>query len=107
MAGPVVDKTVADEALTRREEEEVLRLTGGGLSNKEIARELNLSMATVKQHVHTCWSNRICMTGCRRCGGCAMSRGWFRQRRHPDFLCRAPRRCANRPVPTSAAARAS
>jgi DNA-binding NarL/FixJ family response regulator len=45
------DNPLADEALTRREEE-VLRLIGGGLSNKEIARELNLSVATVKQHVH-------------------------------------------------------
>lgn len=30
----------------------MLRLIGGGLSNKEIARELSLSVATVKHHVH-------------------------------------------------------
>lgn len=41
----------AAEALTRREED-VLRLIGRGWSNKEIAQELNLSVATVKQHVH-------------------------------------------------------
>ncbi|MEO7496431.1 MAG: response regulator transcription factor [Massilia sp.] len=50
MAAPAANP-LADEALTRREEE-VLRLIGAGLSNKEIARELNLSVATVKQHVH-------------------------------------------------------
>jgi DNA-binding NarL/FixJ family response regulator len=37
--------------LTRREGE-VLQLIGTGLTNKEIARELDLSVATVKHHVH-------------------------------------------------------
>ena len=40
-----------EESLTRRESE-VLGLIGQGMSNKEIARELDLSVATVKHHVH-------------------------------------------------------
>ena len=37
--------------LTRRERE-VLLWVGGGMSNKEVARGLGLSVGTVKQHVH-------------------------------------------------------
>ncbi len=40
-----------DPGLTRRETE-VLQLIGQGLSNKEIGKELCLSVATVKHHVH-------------------------------------------------------
>jgi two-component system nitrate/nitrite response regulator NarL len=39
------------QQLTRREQE-VLRLLEGGLSNKEIARALDLQLSTVKNHVH-------------------------------------------------------
>lgn len=40
-----------DAPLTRREAD-VLQRIGRGLTNKEIARELDLSVATVKHHVH-------------------------------------------------------
>jgi DNA-binding NarL/FixJ family response regulator len=46
-----IEVRAANDSLTKREEE-VLRLIGRGMSNKEIARELSLSVATVKQHVH-------------------------------------------------------
>lgn len=48
---PRSDTSDVDYALTRRESE-VLHLLGLGLSNKEIGRELSLSVATVKHHVH-------------------------------------------------------
>lgn len=44
-------ETDPDEPLSHRESE-VLALMACGLSNKEIARELVLSVATVKNHVH-------------------------------------------------------
>jgi DNA-binding NarL/FixJ family response regulator len=45
------ESSVTEAALTRRESE-VLNLIGRGLTNKEIARELCLSTATIKHHVH-------------------------------------------------------
>jgi two-component system nitrate/nitrite response regulator NarL len=41
----------SQRALTRRERE-IVRLIGGGLSNKEIACELRIELPTVKNHVH-------------------------------------------------------
>ena len=43
--------TPNEDALTQRQSQ-VLRLLGRGFSNKEIARDLNLSLSTVKHHVH-------------------------------------------------------
>jgi DNA-binding NarL/FixJ family response regulator len=43
--------SLATQPLTRRESD-VLQLIGQGLSNKEIARRLCVSVATVKHHVH-------------------------------------------------------
>lgn len=42
----------AERRLTRREAE-ILQFLAQGLANKEIARELSLSVSTVKQHVHS------------------------------------------------------
>lgn len=49
--GPQSEASLSDPVLTRRERE-VLDLIGQGLSNKEIGTHLNLSVATVKHHVH-------------------------------------------------------
>jgi len=51
LGGQARPDDVEDPALTRRECA-VLQLIGRGLTNKEIARELDLSIATVKHHVH-------------------------------------------------------
>lgn len=45
------DKIFPTEMLTLRERE-LLHLIGRGFSNKQIARELQLSVATVKNHIH-------------------------------------------------------
>lgn len=51
-AAPAVAGRAAPEPLLTRREAEVLRLIGDARSNKEIARELSISVATVKHHVH-------------------------------------------------------
>jgi len=48
---PQPEESQSEPALTRRESE-VLELIGRGYSNKEIGKELCLSVATVKHHVH-------------------------------------------------------
>jgi two-component system, NarL family, nitrate/nitrite response regulator NarL len=49
---PAVNPWDPEDQLTRREHE-VLTLMSQGLSNKEIAKMLGLSVATVKNHVHS------------------------------------------------------
>jgi two-component system, NarL family, nitrate/nitrite response regulator NarL len=46
------DKSQLGERLTSREIQ-TLHLISQGLSNKDIARELGISVATVKNHVHS------------------------------------------------------
>jgi DNA-binding NarL/FixJ family response regulator len=46
------ERTVANGTLLTRREREIVRLIGDGLSNKEIARSLQIELATVKNHVH-------------------------------------------------------
>lgn len=48
---PCMPSPFLGEALTARECD-VLRELGNGLSNKEIARQLHLSVSTIKHHVH-------------------------------------------------------
>ncbi len=53
LAAQGLDRAPVAEAqpLTRREQE-ILRLVGAGLSNKDIARRLSISLGTTKTHVH-------------------------------------------------------
>jgi DNA-binding NarL/FixJ family response regulator len=46
-----LESAAAHSGLTAREQE-IVRLIGASLSNKEIARQLNISIATTKSHVH-------------------------------------------------------
>jgi two-component system, NarL family, nitrate/nitrite response regulator NarL len=46
------DRAASAPALTPRERE-IVHLIGAGLSNKEIARRLNIGVATTKSHVHS------------------------------------------------------
>jgi DNA-binding NarL/FixJ family response regulator len=48
---PARDPALPSPALTRRERQ-AAELIRGGLSDKEIARQLNISLATTKSHVH-------------------------------------------------------
>jgi DNA-binding NarL/FixJ family response regulator len=57
--------------LTSREKQ-ILQLLGNGFSNKEIARDLSLSVATVKNHVHNILGK---LQICRR----AEAARWFRR----------------------------
>jgi DNA-binding CsgD family transcriptional regulator len=43
---------LADEPPLTGREKEILRLVASGLQNKEIAREIGISVATVRNHVH-------------------------------------------------------
>lgn len=47
-----ITKSGPDEHLTPREIE-IVKMLRGGLSNREIAKELHLSVATIKNHVHS------------------------------------------------------
>ena len=50
--GRTMPESVEVPALTRREAH-VVRLLGAGLSNKEIARDLKIGVATIKTHMHS------------------------------------------------------
>jgi two-component system nitrate/nitrite response regulator NarL len=50
---PAAMPTEANNNELTRREGDVLRLLGRGFSNKEIARELDVSLGTVKHHVHS------------------------------------------------------
>jgi DNA-binding NarL/FixJ family response regulator len=65
------------QALTAREQE-VIRLVSSGLSNKEIARKLNIELSTTKSHVH----NVLGKLNLQRRGQVAF---WTRESESPRF----------------------
>lgn len=82
LAGMPVEQGVSDpaSALTRRERE-IVRLLELGQSNKEIARELRIEAATVRNHVH----NILGKLGARRRGEvAARMRGGLPPRCSPE-----------------------
>jgi DNA-binding NarL/FixJ family response regulator len=52
IGAPQQTRSFASETALTAREREVLRLLGSGLTNKEIARSLNIAVSTVKNHVH-------------------------------------------------------
>jgi ATP/maltotriose-dependent transcriptional regulator MalT len=57
-------KLIESVRMTRRERQ-VIDLVADGLSNKEIAQELNLSPYTIKSHIHNIWRSLLCIPGFR------------------------------------------
>lgn len=77
----------AAQELTRRESE-VARLVAAGLSNKEIARRLHISVATVKNHVHAILYSSTRRSAIRSAPRCHVGARWqaTRQLRFEDEL---------------------
>jgi DNA-binding NarL/FixJ family response regulator len=71
--------------LTARELE-ILRLIADGLTNKQIAQRLYLSVHTVKNHVHNLLE-RLGLASRTAAVQHAYKRGWFRERRRMELSC--------------------
>ena len=69
-----------DLSLTRRELQ-ILDLVDKGKSNKQIAKELHLSLHTIKNHVHRILG-KLGVANRREAAHLAHSRGWFKSSSH-------------------------